>query len=156
MFIKDIKEDNTEIEQKTLERLQVLVQKFKGTHNFHNYTHKMRANDPKANRYIMEMNCELLDFKEKGKYYKFTIRGQSFIYHQIRKIIGIMAQVLHGDLKDQFIDNSFYQNAVAIWLAPPQGLFLNRVTFEAYNRKIDIPEKLEFNEEEVQLISNVI
>ena len=149
MFMKDPTNITEDDEQKTLERLRNLVQKFKGTHNFHNYTNKMRANDPKAQRYIMEFDCNLMDYKEKGRFYRFRIRGQSFIYHQIRKMIGIMVQVIQEDLKDNFIDNSFYQNSVNIWLAPPQGLFLDRVTFDAYNQKTDIPEKLEFNPEEV-------
>lgn len=148
MFMKDPKNFTEEEVQQTLERLKVLVQKFKGTHNFHNYTNKMRASDPKAMRYIMEFDVELKDFGEGGRFFRFRIRGQSFIYHQIRKMIGIMVQVIHEGLKDQFIDNSFFQNSVNIWLAPPQGLFLDRVTFDAYNRKNDIPEKLEFNQEE--------
>jgi tRNA pseudouridine38-40 synthase len=149
MFIKDPSNITAEVEEQGLERLRALVQKFKGTHNFHNYTTKMRASDPKAMRYIMDFQCELIDHKEKGRFYLFKIRGQSFIYHQIRKMIGIMVQIIHQDYKDNFIDNSFYQNSIAIWLAPPQGLFLDRVTFEAYNKKLDIPEKLEFNPEEV-------
>jgi len=148
MFVKDPKNITEEVEQKTLERLRVLVQKFKGTHNFHNYTSKMRASDPKAMRYIMEFDVEIKDFGEQGRFFQFRIRGQSFIYHQIRKMIGIMVQVIQEDLKDAFIDNSFFQNSVNIWLAPPQGLFLDRVTFDAYNKKNDIPEKLEFTQEE--------
>jgi len=153
MFMKDPTNITEDDEQKTLERLRNLVQKFKGTHNFHNYTNKMRANDPKAQRYIMEFDCNLMDYKEKGRFYRFRIRGQSFIYHQIRKMIGIMVQVIQEDLKDNFIDNSFYQNSVNIWLAPPQGLFLDRVTFDAYNQKTDIPEKLEFNPEEEEKVT---
>jgi tRNA pseudouridine38-40 synthase len=154
MFVKDPTNITEDDEQKTLERLRTLVQKFKGTHNFHNYTNKMRASDPKAQRYIMEFDCNLVDFGEQGRFYKFRIRGQSFIYHQIRKMIGIMIQVIQEDLKDGFIDNSFFQNSVNIWLAPPQGLFLDRVTFDAYNKKTDIPEKLEFNQEEEDKVTD--
>lgn len=40
-------------------------------------------------------------------------------------------------------------NAVRIYLAPPEGLFLNRVSFKNYNKKRDIPAKInDFNEEE--------
>jgi len=152
MFVKDPTNITAEVEQETLERLRTLSQKFKGTHNFHNYTNKMRASDPKAQRYIMQFDCNLVDFGEQGRFYKFRIQGQSFIYHQIRKMIGIMVQVIHEGLKDGFIDNSFFQNSVNIWLAPPQGLLLDGVTFDAYNRKNDIPEKIEFNEEEVNLV----
>ena len=66
-------------------------------------------------------------------------------------MIGIQVQIIHKDYKDGFLDNSFFNNKTKIWLAPPQGLMLNKVTFEAYNRKKDIPESLELNTQEVQL-----
>lgn len=31
-------------------------------------------------------------------------------------------------------------------LAPPQGLYLNKLSFDAYNKKKDIPEKLQFDD----------
>jgi hypothetical protein len=64
-------------------------------------------------------------------------------------MIGIMIQIIQSDLKDSYLDNSFYQNSVDLWLAPPQGLLLDRVTFDAYNKKRDIPEPIVFTEEEV-------
>jgi len=49
---------------------------------------------------------------------------------------------------------------VDLWLAPPHGLFLDRVTFEAYNKKRDIPEQIVFNESEekdiVEFKQNII
>jgi len=85
---------------------------------------------------------------------RFIIHGQSFIYHQIRKMIGVILQIIHSDLKDDFLDNAFYTNTVLLWLAPPEGLLLNRVFFDGYNKKIDIPEKLVFTPEEEQLMSD--
>lgn len=35
-----------------------------------------------------------------------------------------------------------------IWLAPAHGLFLNTMCFDDYNKKIGIPELIEFNEKE--------
>jgi tRNA pseudouridine38-40 synthase len=150
LFIKEgTGQVDSDQEAKTLERLRNLSSKFKGTHNFHNYTKAMKATDPRANRYIMRFDCDYVDYPE-GKYVKFIIQGQSFIYHQIRKMIGIMIQVIQTGHNDQLIDNSFFNNAVNIWLAPPQGLLLDRVTFDGYNKKKDIPELLEFNENEVK------
>ena len=39
-----------------------------------------------------------------------------------------------------------------VLLAPAEGLFLNRINFDGYNKKTDIPEKLCFTNEEEQLI----
>jgi hypothetical protein len=35
-----------------------------------------------------------------------------------------------------------------VLLAPAEGLFLNRINFDGYNKKTDIPEKLCFTNEE--------
>jgi len=73
-----IKKENLEKEgeiERTLERLNGFCEKFKGTHNFHNYTKKMRATEPQAMRYIMDMKCELVDMGEGGKFFRYLIRG---------------------------------------------------------------------------------
>ena len=36
-----------------------------------------------------------------------------------------------------------------MWLAPSEGLLLNRINFDAYNRKVGIPEKIELEDSEV-------
>lgn len=47
-----------------------------------------------------------------------------------------------------FINNTFFNNQMPIPLAPPHGLFLLNLFFDSYNRKKEIPEKIELNEEE--------
>lgn len=43
-----------------------------------------------------------------------------------------------------FIENTFFNNQFYVPLAPPFGLYLRYLTFESYNRKQDIPEKISF------------
>lgn len=120
---------SAEEEQEVVEKVRGWCQKFKGTKNYHNYTRNMKATDPKAKRYIMDMQVELVKLEKypDTPFLQFKIHGQSFIYHQIRKMIGILIQIAQEDEKEHFFDNSFFQNTQRIWLAPPQGLFLNRV-----------------------------
>lgn len=66
---------------------------------------------------------------------KFVIKGQSFVYHQIRKIIGCILQVFISDYEPSFIDNTFFNNQFYVPLAPPFGLYLRYLTFDSYNRK---------------------
>lgn len=35
-----------------------------------------------------------------------------------------------------------------VWLAPSEGLLLDRIFFKGYNGKSDIPQKIELTEEE--------
>lgn len=175
------KQNNTpEFEEKILERINSLTQKFLGTKNFHNYSRKMKAKSPQSKRYVIEFGAKILAIEEilseeklkeytqenlKGfKYLLFKIKGQSFIYHQIRKMIGVLVQIFQKDFPDVYIENSLTNNVVPVWLAPAEGLFLNRVnegkifcqfyffeqvSFESYNAKKDIPELMEITEEEV-------
>lgn len=103
----------------------------------------MKTKDPKSKRYMMEFKGKILEVTDlmtperlsqykpeemkDMRYFLFNIKGQSFIYHQIRKMIGILAQSCQMDLPDAYIDNSFSNNVVRVWLAPAEGLFLHRV-----------------------------
>ena len=108
----------------------------------------MKAKDPKSKRYIIEFVAKIVETqdlmdKDKLAQYKsedlkenrfllFKITGQSFIYHQIRKMIGSLIQICQLDLPETHIENAFTNNIVKVWLAPPQGLFLNRVTLLSF------------------------
>ena len=79
-----------------------MIQKYKGTHNFHNYSKGVKAGDKSSFRYILDMKAELLDKSEMEKilgnkledeYIKITLLGQSFIYHQIRKMVGMIVNI---------------------------------------------------------------
>jgi tRNA pseudouridine(38-40) synthase len=88
-----------------LARLQTLVKTFKGTHNFHNYTRQHKAQDPQAQRYIIDVKVQLVE-KAGKEHYLFLITGQSFLYHQIRKMIGILIQIFQEDKTNKFIEHS--------------------------------------------------
>lgn len=96
------------------------------------------------NRHILSFSASLLDTsvletktegeetKEEGnggegpwgRILKFEIHGQSFLYNQIRKMIGCVIQVFQEKLSMEFIENSFRPNMFEVWLAPAEGLLL--------------------------------
>lgn len=132
-----------EFDNKILEKINIITKKFIGSKNFHNYSRKMKAKDPKSWRIIIEFEARILkiqdlmteekisEYKTESlkdmKYLVFKIIGQSFIYHQIRKMIGSLIQYFQKDLPEIFFENAFSNDIVKIWLAPAEGLFLNRV-----------------------------
>lgn len=113
----------------TLNKLREWVSVFKGTKNYHNYTKTMRFSDSQAKRYIIDIQVDLIKSEKypDAQFVKFLIHGQSFIYHQIRKMMGVMIQMVHGNEKEDFFEKTFLQEKQRIWIAPPQGLLLNRV-----------------------------
>lgn len=146
---------------KILVRVGEILKKFEGTHNFHNYTKKGSPHDKKNQRYMISIKAthlekqaleELYGSKIEKEYLKITILGQSFIYHQIRKMVGMTIQMIQEELKDFYLDNSFCGNKMGVWLAPSQGLLLDRLNFHSYNKKENIPEKVVISEERIQKI----
>ena len=64
----------------------------------------------------------------------FFLKGQSFLYNQIRKMIGSIIQVFRGGLDDQFISNTQRDNVMNVVLAPGDGLLLEKVCYDKYNQ----------------------
>ncbi len=40
---------------------------------------------------------------------------------------------------ETFVENTFYNNQIKILLAPAEGLYLESLRFDSYNRQPDIP-----------------
>ena len=202
--------------EKFMEDLNLFLQVFKGTHNYHNYTKKGNFKLASSKRHILKIQAEIFDYKfdidikpkkmeednknevktenkveiekleekikkneknskteengvncenkleiekseeksSKREYVRIFISGQSFIYNQIRKMVGSVIFVYQNNLDQDFINNSFAENFTNIWLAPSEGLLLERILFENYNKKDDIPMKLNLSKEENELANN--
>ena len=67
----------------------------------------------------------------------FFLKGQAFLYNQIRKMIGCIVQIFRGRLDDDFVQNTFTDNYVNVCLAPGDGLLLEQVCYDKYNQLND-------------------
>lgn len=122
--------------QETIEKINIIAKKFHGTHSFHNYTRDILPGKPEAKRYVIKYEAEANPVVyENSEYIKFIITGQSFLYHQIRKMIGMTVAVFAGKMQDSDIDKSFADDSFFVQLAPAEGLSLGRVHFTVYNKK---------------------
>ncbi|CAD8088992.1 unnamed protein product [Paramecium sonneborni] len=135
----------------TSDKIQNLCNQYIGTHNFHNYTSKIEYNDPASRRFIQEFKVQPIKFQN-DNYLKFTILGNSFMYHQIRKMIGTIYQIIQEKKDIEFIKQTFTQQKLSLYIAPQQGLYLREIKFFGYNMKPDIPQKLEYNQKQQKLI----
>ena len=136
------------------EVLERLLQKFEGTHKYHNYTKSMNAKgnsiqslhktiDSNSQRYMMEIKVLEYRVYDGIEFARVYLKGQSFLYNQIRKMIGAVFMVMHFKLPEKFIDNTFKDNETNIPTAPGEGLMLNKVSYERYNReKRDLKEQI--------------
>lgn len=128
---------NKEVDQKTyriktemLHKVNEILKNFLGTKNFHNYTSKKKPNDPSASRYMKSFICEEPFIRSDVEFVILKVHGQSFMLHQIRKMVGALLAVVRGLAPDDTISKSFGHDKVCIPRAPGLGLMLDYVHYD--------------------------
>ncbi|VDN06332.1 unnamed protein product [Thelazia callipaeda] len=112
------------INEASIAELNDLLSLYKGTHNFFNYTSGRTYEDRSSMRYIHDFKCgptQLVEDIVRGDMVEFItlyITGQSFMLHQIRKMIGII----------------FLSFTMDVPKAPGLGLILEKVHYERYDK----------------------
>ncbi|XP_054468853.1 tRNA pseudouridine synthase A [Anoplopoma fimbria] len=135
----------------TLQKVNRLFALYKGTHNFHNFTSQKAPSDPSARRYVTEMSCGEPFINSNIQFAVITVRGQSFMLHQIRKMIGLVIAVTKGYAKEDVMERSWGQDKVDVPKAPGLGLVLERVHYDRYNKRFGgdgLHERLDWDQEE--------
>lgn len=126
---KDNDQEDTafRLDATTLEWVNRLFAHYKGTHNFHNYTSQKGPKDPSAKRYITHMTCGEPFVRQDAEFAVITVRGQSFMMHQIRKMIGLVIAIVKGYASEEVMERSWGEEKVDVPKAPGLGLVLERV-----------------------------
>ncbi|GJN69205.1 tRNA pseudouridine synthase 1 [Purpureocillium lilacinum] len=128
-----------------LQRLQAALDKYVGTNNFHNYTVQKPFSDPSAKRHIKSfiVNPEPVIIGD-TEWLSLKVHGQSFMMHQIRKMVGMVSLLVRCGTDLDRVTESYGNRKIAIPKAPGLGLLLERPVFENYNRRatdlLDRPE----------------
>lgn len=91
----------------TIDRVNDILAFFKGTHNYHNFTSGRTPNDSSCRRYLMSLTCEQPFVNGDSEYVAIVINGQSFMLHQIRKMIGLAMAVARGYCDDTVFERVF-------------------------------------------------
>nr|KYP72544.1 tRNA pseudouridine synthase 1 [Cajanus cajan] len=122
--------------EKERERFNKILKYFVGTHNFHNFTTRTKAEDPAARRYIISFNANITLVVEGMEFVKCEVVGQSFMLHQIRKMIGLAVAIMRNCAPESLIDKAFQQDVnINVPTAPEVGLYLDECFFSSYNQK---------------------
>ena len=117
-------------------RVNKILGNYCGTHNFHNYTIRVDPNDASAMRYIISFECGEPFMIDGVEFVRTTVVGQSFMLHQIRKLIGTMIGVMRGYWTEE--DQIFAlktKESCNTPMAPELGLFLCECIYHAYNNR---------------------
>ncbi|KAK3357907.1 pseudouridine synthase [Lasiosphaeria hispida] len=119
-----------------LQRLQQAMDLYLGTHNFHNYTVLKSAKDPSAQRHIKSFKVDPKPIHMGDtEWLSIKIHGQSFMMHQIRKMIAMAVMVVRCGAPFDLISESYESRRISIPKAPGLGLMLERPMFTEFNKK---------------------
>lgn len=139
-----------------------IIKSFAGSHFFHNYTIGADHSIPpttKARRYIIESSCaetpivltskdDTFDDELERQYVRILMKGQSFMMHQIRKMISLAILTYLGHVPDDAIPRSFLPGTLLdVPPVPSHGLFLDCCRFGWYNERHGsaLPEPLDMS-----------
>ena len=150
-----LKPTDFKIKPEYQEKVQSLCTLFRGTKRYHNYTKKIDFKDPQSQRIIFEVTCHEIFEIEGTEYIKFKLVGQSFLYNQIRKMIGMIIKCCRDSLTSEDLLKSFENNKTDTPLAPAEGLYLYKIDYSKYNtKKKDKKNNIDLNEEDIVNIDN--
>ncbi|CAG7935669.1 unnamed protein product [Penicillium olsonii] len=119
-----------------INRLQECLSRYVGTINFHNYTIQKAHNDPSAKRHIKSFQVNPTPIIIDGtEWLSLKVHGQSFMMHQIRKMVAMATMVVRAGCHPDRIPETYGPDRIAIPKAPGLGLLLERPIFDVYNKK---------------------
>ena len=81
---------------------------------FQTNTLSRKHDDPSANRFIMSFIVGHPFVRGDVEFLSLSVEGQSFMLHQIRKMIGLVIAVVRGYLTDDVICEAFKPEKVII------------------------------------------
>lgn len=124
------------IPEARLKRVIDTLKIYEGTRNFHNYTVQKLFRDPSAKRVIKSFIVNPEPILINGtEWLSLKVHGQSFMMHQIRKMVGMVALVVRCGTDPKIIEESYSSVNLSIPKAPSLGLLLERPIFDSYNKR---------------------
>jgi tRNA pseudouridine38-40 synthase len=143
------------VSQYRRDRVQEALDCYLGTRNFHNYTIQKSFSDPSAKRVIrsFKVGPEPVIIND-TEWLSLKVHGQSFMMHQIRKMIAMAALVVRCGSPKEIIAESFGSPNISIPKAPGLGLLLERPIFDNYNERAVREfgrEKIDFDKYQMEM-----
>ncbi|KAF7889082.1 hypothetical protein EAF00_009382 [Botryotinia globosa] len=125
------------IHESRRERVQEALNQYVGTHNYHNYTILKNFKDASSKRHIksFKIGAQPIIIHD-TEWLSLKVHGQSFMMHQIRKMVALAALVVRCASPMELIKETYTAAKISIPKAPSLGLLLEAPVFHNYNEKI--------------------
>ncbi|XP_017101836.2 pseudouridylate synthase 1 homolog isoform X1 [Drosophila bipectinata] len=126
--------DTFRITPELLEKVRATLKLYEGTKNFHNFTSKKNFLDPSAKRFIMSfVSSDPFLSPQEIEFVTLKVKGQSFMLHQIRKMVGLAIAIVRGNTTTESLERALTEERLDLPMAPGLGLVLDTVHYERYN-----------------------
>lgn len=119
-----------------LNRVRSILAKYEGSHNFHNFTVGKPFRDRSAHRHMIKLTISDPKIINECEWVSIKFHGQSFMLHQIRKMIGLLVMVGRTSAPASLIPETFGPARIHVPKAPGLGLLLEEPIFAGYNRRL--------------------
>ncbi|GAU91785.1 hypothetical protein RvY_03977 [Ramazzottius varieornatus] len=133
--LEDVVTYDYRIDPSRIEQINAMLKRYHGTNNFHNFTIGVKPWQDAAKRFMREVECGQPFVCDGVEFVVITVKGQSFMMHQIRKMVGLVIAVMRGHLAPDIFDTIFGPAKADVPRAPGLGLLLQAVHFDVYNQK---------------------
>ncbi|KAF8159540.1 pseudouridine synthase [Crassisporium funariophilum] len=136
------------IGQEQLESLRKVVERFEGTHNFHNFTAGRDPKDRSCSRHMKKIEVADPVVYGETEWISVLFHGQSFMLHQAshnsasllsgrRKMMTILVLSCRMGTPDSIIKELYGERAVLVPKMPALGLLLEEPLFHSYNQRVE-------------------
>ncbi|KAK6466069.1 pseudouridine synthase [Scheffersomyces coipomensis] len=144
---------NYKVSESRLDLFRQTMKQYEGTHNFHNFTIGKHFKEPSSKRYIISTTVSAPFDIEGTQWVSIKLHGQSFMLHQIRKMIAMATLVIRTGCPVDIISQCFQSRKINIPKAPALGLLLENPVYEAYNQTLAKMEydDIDFNKYEKEM-----
>lgn len=152
---------NYKLEPEKLTKLRSFLKQYEGSKFYHNFTLSKSHNDPSSRRNIISVNTGNPFERDGLEWISIVFHGQSFMLHQIRKMVGlaILGIRLNCDSVG-LINRCFQPEKVNIPKAPALGLLLDKSVYTNYNSRFGSEREVidfdEYDKERVLLKDELI
>lgn len=137
------------IDAETLGRVRGMFKEYVGSHLYHNFTIGMTHKDFQARRNILDVWLEAPFCGADGtEWVRVKFHGQSFMLHQIRKMVGLVIMAVRLGVGAAIVRRCFGEAKVNIPRAPALGLLLDYGLYELYNTRNPEHARIDFKEYE--------
>eukprot|EP00092_Neocalanus_flemingeri_P038726 GFUD01042168.1.p1 GENE.GFUD01042168.1~~GFUD01042168.1.p1 ORF type:complete len:364 (+),score=88.75 GFUD01042168.1:197-1288(+) len=131
-----------------------VLKEFVGSHFYHNFTSGKLPMEPSSRRFIQEFEAGKPFEREGVEWCVIRVTGQSFMLHQIRKMIGLGVAIVRGHTGLHTLQAAWDKYRIDIPKAPGLGLMLDTIHYDRYNKRYweeGQHDKLDWAEQEVEV-----